>query len=87
MHLDREERGKAFPRVAELLVPGGRLFMTVRSGPVPPGRRMFHVPTDELVVAAENIGLRVLRNYDFPDMLGRQDVSWTMLAFERENRV
>ncbi len=87
MHLDKDERERALPRVAELLAPGGRLFMTVRRGPVPPGRRMFHVPTDELIAAAEAIGLRVLRSFGISDMLGRRDVSWTMLAFERENRV
>ena len=87
MHLDERERDRALPNVARLLVPGGRLFMTVRKGPVPPGRRMFQVRIDELIVAAERAGLMLLRNHDVPDMLGRQDVSWTMLAFERENRV
>jgi len=48
---------------------------------------MFHIPISELVDAAERTRLRLLRNHEFPDMLGRQDVSWTMLAFERENRV
>lgn len=87
MHLDEGEREKALPNVVHLLAPGGRLFMTVRKGPVPPGRRMFHIPISELVDAAERTRLRLLRNHEFPDMLGRQDVSWTMLAFERENRV
>lgn len=87
MHLDEEEREKALPRVADFLTPGGRLFMTVRKGPVPPGRRMFSIPIDPLIAAAAKSGLALLRNDEFADMLGRQDVSWTMLAFERENRV
>lgn len=87
MHLDEAERGQALPRVAGLLAPGGRLFMTIRKGPVPPGRRMFEVPIDPLVANAKGDGLALLRRYEFADMLGRDDVSWTMLAFERANRV
>lgn len=87
MHLDEGERGRALPRIADLLVPGGRLFMTVRKGPVPPGRRMFQIPVDALIAQAEEASLSLLRTYDFGDMLGRRDVSWTMLAFEKTNRV
>ena len=61
--------------------------MTVRKGPVPAGRRMFEIPIDLLVSNAQSIGLTLLRRYEFTDMLGRKDVSWTMLAFEKENRV
>ena len=87
MHLDERERSHALPRIAELIVPGGRLFMTVRKGPVPAGRRMFEVPIDSLVAQARSRGLMLLRQSEFADMLGRRDVSWTMLAFEKENRV
>jgi len=87
MHLDDEERARALPRVADLLASGGRLFMTVRKGPVPPGRRMFSISIDPLIEAAGKSGLALLRKDGLADMLGRQDVSWTMLAFERENRV
>jgi hypothetical protein len=87
MHLDERERSHALPRVAELLAQKGRIFMTVRKGPVPVGRRMFEVSIDSLVLDAQALGLTLLRRYDFPDMLGRREVSWTMLAFEKENRV
>nr|WP_279306575.1 class I SAM-dependent methyltransferase [Microvirga solisilvae] len=87
MHLDEEERARALPRIAHLLTSSGRLFMTVRKGPVPPGRRMFPIPIEPLIAAAGESGLALLKNYEFSDRLGRQDVSWTMLAFERENRV
>lgn len=87
MHLDEAERETAWPKVAGLLKPGGRLFMTVRKGPAPEGRRMFVIPIDELIAAAQKAGLGLLRSLEFPDMLGREDVSWTMLAFEKENRV
>jgi SAM-dependent methyltransferase len=87
MHLDESERNRALFRIARLLSVRGRIFMTVRKGPVPAGRRMFEVPIDPLVAQAQDVGLKLLRRYEFADMLGRRDVSWTMLAFERENRV
>jgi SAM-dependent methyltransferase len=87
MHLDESERNRALFLIAKLLVVRGRIFMTVRKGPVPAGRRMFEVPIDPLVAQAQDVGLKLLRRYEFADMLGRRDVSWTMLAFERENRV
>jgi SAM-dependent methyltransferase len=87
MHLDEDERSRALPRVAGLLALGGRLFMTVRKGPVPPGRRMFHIPIDELIARAGELDLKLLRTGEFDDMLGRRDVGWTMLAFEKRNRV
>ena len=40
MHLDEGERLRAMPRVAALVQPGGVMAMTLRHGPVPPGRRM-----------------------------------------------
>jgi SAM-dependent methyltransferase len=87
MHLDAAERSRALPRVAALLAPGGRLFMTVRKGPVPEGRRMFEVPIEPLIGDAHALGLALLRQHAFADMLGRSDVSWTMLAFGRGNQV
>ena len=87
MHLDESERARALPRVAELLVPGGRLFMSVRKGPVPPGRRMFEVPIDALIAEAQGLGLDLLQRHDTGDMFNRGDVTWTKLAFERGNRV
>jgi hypothetical protein len=45
------------------------------------------VPLDLLVADAEATGLALLRRYEFADMLGRADVSWTMLAFEKPNQL
>jgi len=87
MHLDEGERSRALPHLVELLAPGGRLFMTIRRGPVPAGRRMFLVPIDPLVSQAQAIGLTLLHRDEFADRLGREGVTWTMLAFENKNRV
>lgn len=83
MHLDSEERGRALPRIASLLAPRGRMLMSIRKGPVPAGRRMFEVSPEELILQARTQGLTLLQRIDTNDMLGRGDVTWTMLAFEK----
>ncbi|MEV0404198.1 class I SAM-dependent methyltransferase [Actinoallomurus sp. NPDC050550] len=43
MHLDEQERATAMPCLTGLLDTGGRVILSLRHGPVPPGRRMFPV--------------------------------------------
>jgi 2-polyprenyl-3-methyl-5-hydroxy-6-metoxy-1,4-benzoquinol methylase len=83
MHLDTAERSAALPAVAALLAPGGRLAMTLRHGPVPPGRRMFEVSADEVIAAAEPHGLQVLYRGTRGDMLSRNAVHWDVLMLEK----
>ncbi len=82
MHLDAAQRRRAMPRVAALLAFPGVMMMSVRHGPVPPGRRMFEVASDETISLAQAAGLRVVVNRPGrPDRLGRDGVTWTRLAF------
>jgi SAM-dependent methyltransferase len=86
MHLDLAERRRAMPVVAGLLAPGGVIIMSLRHGPVPPGRRMFEVSAGETIELAESAGLRIVRRLDGQDgFFGRLDVSWTRLAFCRNS--
>lgn len=84
MHLDAAQRARAMPRVAALVAPGGSLAMTLRHGPVPPGRRMFDVRASETMelAAAAGLGLTLL----LEDEVGaetRPGITWTRLAFTR----
>ena len=83
MHLDAAERAAAMPVVAALLVDGGRLAMTLRHGPVPPGRRMFGVSADEVIAAAQPYGLVLLYRGTRGDMLSRGGVHWDILMLEK----
>jgi SAM-dependent methyltransferase len=85
MHLDAAERARAMPRVAQLLQPGGLLVMSLRHGPVPPGRRMFAVGADETRALAAADGLTLMHQGSGPDMLGREGVTLTLLAFRRSD--
>lgn len=83
MHLDTAERVTAMQAVAPLLADGGRLAMTLRHGPVPPGRRMFDVSADEVIAAAQPHGLTPLYRGTRGDMLSRGGVHWDVLMLER----
>jgi SAM-dependent methyltransferase len=86
IHLDSAQRGEAMPKVATLLGPGGRLFMTLRHGPSPPGRRrLYEASADETIALAGGHGLKLVVNVeDQADFYGRRDVTWTSLAFLKE---
>ena len=62
MHLDEAQRRQAMPNLASLLRAGGVMIMTIRHGPVPPGRRMFEIPADETIRLAEMQDLRAVLN-------------------------
>lgn len=84
MHLDPEGRRRGMPRLAALLRPGGRLLLSLRHGPVPPGRRMFAVAPEEVRQTAEAAGLKLLLAETSPSLLpGKPDISWSRLGFER----
>lgn len=85
MHLDAGECRRAMPALARLVRPGGLVAMTLRHGPVPPGRRMFEVAGEETVRLAAEAGLRpVLHAEGVADVQGRPGVSWTRLALRKE---
>lgn len=82
MHLDARQRRIAMLRVARLLRAGGVMALSLRHGPVPPGRRMFDVSAEETIALAAAEGLRcVLRQQNADGLLGRPGVSWDRLVF------
>lgn len=85
MHLDADERRRGMARIAQLAAPGARLFLSLRHGPVPPGRRMFPVGADETVALAATNGFRAR----YSEVVGSRGsanqqlgVSWTHLVFD-----
>ncbi|MDY0873506.1 class I SAM-dependent methyltransferase [Dongia rigui] len=84
MHLDEVERGIAMPHVAGLVAPGGCLSLSLRHGPVPPGRRMFDIGVDETLALAAPFGLTELFRRDGTrDALRRGDVTWSRLVMRK----
>ncbi len=66
MHLDQQQRRRAMPGVASLVRAGGVMMMSLRHGPVPPGRRMFAVSAEETIGLARAAGLQLLMNQSAP---------------------
>lgn len=84
MHLDADERAAAMPRVAGLVARGGILSISLRHGPVPPGRRMFDVSAQEtLALAAPHRLETVFLREGTRDELKRSDVTWSRLVLRR----
>lgn len=86
MHLDEAERRIGMDRLARLVAPGGCIVMSLRHGPVPPGRRMFEVTFEETERLALGQGLRVVHHAEGRDTQRRPDVWWTWLALSPGNR-
>lgn len=89
MHLDAAERRRAMPNVAALMADGGRLILSLRHGPVPPGRRMFEVSAAETLGLAEAEGLRPRFHQERGSIQAANrlaGVTWTILAFEKAKR-
>ena len=84
MHLDTDQRRRGMPAVAHLLADGGVLILTLRHGPVPPGRRMFEVTGAETIALAGPEGLVPVFQQEQEDgFFQRPDVTWTRLAFRK----
>ena len=83
MHLDEQQRRRALPNVAALVRSGGVMIMTLRHGPVPPGRRMFEVSAEETIGVAAPLGLDCVLNRPAQSSLRQPGVSWTRLAFRK----
>lgn len=83
MHMDGGQRRQATRHVAELLRPGGLFFSSLRHGPIPPGRRMFDVPADEMVALGREHGLSLVYRNEREDMLDRPDVRWSFVVLRR----
>uniref|UniRef100_B0SVG4 Methyltransferase type 12 n=1 Tax=Caulobacter sp. (strain K31) TaxID=366602 RepID=B0SVG4_CAUSK len=90
MHLDEDERRRAMPNLAALLADGGVLILSLRHGPVPPGRRMFAVSAVETIALAraEDLRLVIHETRDSIQAANRlAGVTWTVLAFTRDTSV
>jgi SAM-dependent methyltransferase len=86
MHLDAQQRRQAMPNLAALVRAGGVMIMMIRHGPVPVGRRMFEVSSEETIELAQTQGLHPvlnLRTESRQEANRLAGVTWTNLAFVR----
>jgi SAM-dependent methyltransferase len=89
MHLEEGERSAAMPVVASLLSPGGLLYISLRHGAIPEGRRMFDVTATETSAKARAAGLRPLLEAASPSLQERNreaGITWSQLVFTKQGR-
>ncbi len=84
MHLDEAQRELAMPNVSALVRNGGIVIMSLRHGPIPPGRRMFEVSAEETIALAQRSDLFCTLNREAESSLRQPGVSWTRLAFQKD---
>ena len=87
MHLDEAQRQRAMPNVSALMRNGGAVIMSLRRGPIPPGRRMFEVSAEETIALAQRSNLFCTLNRDAKSSLRQRGVSWTRLAFKKRTPI
>jgi SAM-dependent methyltransferase len=93
MHLDREGIGKSIAEVKRILKPGGIFFMSIPSsrndlnanGRDDKGRLFTALPLNDWVALCETRGFRKLTCWNDPDALGRAEIRWTSLLFEKND--
>jgi SAM-dependent methyltransferase len=83
MHLDAAQRQLAMPNISVLVRNGGVVIMSLRYGPIPPGRRMFEVSGQETIALAQSASLFCILNREAEASLRQPGVSWTRLAFRK----
>lgn len=83
MHLAVEERTRAMARVAPMLRAKGVMVLSLRHGPIPPGRIMFEVTPAETIALAAAQGLETIYSGERPGRLDQPGVWWDRLAFRR----
>jgi SAM-dependent methyltransferase len=85
MHLDEAQRQRAMPNVSALVRNGGIVIMSLRHGPIPPGRRMFEVSGEETIALARCSNLFCTLNREAEASLRQPGVSWTHLGFQKDD--
>jgi len=83
MHLDEIQRRLAMPNVAALVRNGGIVVMSLRHGPVPPGRRMFEVSAEETIALGRRSNLSCALHQTAASAFRLPGVTWTRLVFQK----
>ncbi len=84
MHFDADQRTRGMTRLTALLRDGGTLILSLRHGPIPPGRRMFEISGEETITLARQHGFTNVLNVNEPsrrEVHRLAGVTWTRMAF------
>lgn len=82
MHVEPEDRPRAFRKLVSLMKSGGFLVITLRHGPLEENRFMYDVSAEEVEQLAKGQGVAILSSRTEGDLLGRPDVSWSYIIMK-----
>lgn len=87
-HIAPQDRPAAMSALARLVAPGGRLCLSLRSGPSDPGRPAYPTNAEESLAQAASHGLKLIWRGD-RDSIKPEDkgagVTWIWLVLERSS--
>ena len=84
MHLPEPTRAPALATLGRLANSGAVMALSLRHGPVPPGRIMYEIAADTVSDLAAAQGFSEIRRLKLPDKSGRPGVTWDRLYFRRD---
>ncbi len=82
MHIAPNEKPRAFRKIANLLRPGGLIFMSLRHGSFIDGRESYPSVLDEIEKLPRDNGLTVLQTHKSEDLQSRAGVSWETIVIQ-----
>ena len=84
MHVLPSKRKRAFRKLVGLLKSGGKLFISLRLGPVDQQRSMFPVSPEEITSLAQTNGMAVVYHGNRQDVWGRSGLSWGQMVLHHQ---
>jgi SAM-dependent methyltransferase len=87
-HLDSADRARAIPNLARATAPGGRLILSLRHDPDPPGRGTFPAPPEETINLAGAAGFDLTRRVEAESVHAEsraKGVRWTWLVLTKRS--
>jgi 2-polyprenyl-3-methyl-5-hydroxy-6-metoxy-1,4-benzoquinol methylase len=84
MHLSPINQHQSLKRLIPLINPHGLLVITLRIGNFDDGRTAYPFNADELIEQAKQNSLRIKVNNTSNDEMGRSNVTWQTLVFEKD---
>lgn len=83
MHLPPAAQSAGFATLASLTRQGGHVAMSLRHGPVPPGRTMFEIKDENAIAMAAGAGLSCVSKEHGTGRKQQPGVTWSSFVFEK----
>jgi SAM-dependent methyltransferase len=83
MHLPEPARAPALATLAWLALPHAVMALSLRHGPVPPGRIMYEIPAADVIGLGDHAGFDVIRQSTGASAANQPDVTFSRLCFRR----